>query len=62
MEIDALKGSKRPGSRQFDNDTMRNERNELAEENRRLVQTVIFYFINFIIKLKDNRKWDQYML
>ena len=44
MEIDALKGTKRPGSNQFNSNNIRDERNELAEENRKLVQAVFLFF------------------
>lgn len=52
-ELDMLKGN-RSSMNQGDlqqQDQMRKERNELQEENRRLVTL-----------LKDNRKWDVYIL
>ena len=58
-EIEYMKGNPdiitRPGSKNMssnqDTELIRKERNELQEENRRLVQM-----------LKDSKKWDTYLL
>jgi predicted transcriptional regulator len=54
-EIEMLKGKqdylKRPGTAELNVESLRKERNELQEENRRLVAM-----------LKDNKKWDVYLL
>ncbi|EGR27555.1 kinesin-like protein, putative [Ichthyophthirius multifiliis] len=51
-EIEYIKSSNvRPGSSSQNNEILRRERNDLFEENKRLVNM-----------LKDNKKWDIYML